>query len=52
MSDKYVDNLIKSGADPILIGKLQTSPAPAPAPASAPAPKKAPVKKAAAKKAK
>lgn len=50
MSDKFVDNLIKSGADPILIGKLQTSPAPAPAPA--PAPKKAPAKKAAAKKAK
>jgi hypothetical protein len=32
MSDKYTDNLIKSGADPVLVGKLLQSPAPQPKP--------------------
>jgi len=34
MSDKYTDNLIKSGADPVLIGKLLQIPAPEPKPAA------------------
>lgn len=34
MSDKYTDNLIKSGADPVLVGKLLQSPAPQPQPAA------------------
>lgn len=34
MSDKYTDNLIKSGADPVLIGKLLQIPAPQPQPAA------------------
>jgi hypothetical protein len=36
MSDKYTDNLIKSGADPVLVGKLMQIPAPQPQPATEP----------------
>lgn len=39
--DKYLANLIASGADPALIAKLGGEPAAEPAPAPAPAPVKA-----------
>jgi hypothetical protein len=42
MSDKYTQNLIASGADPVLLGKFQQVPAPQPAAEPAEAAKEPP----------